>query len=87
MPVGTGEWDTDKGAEREVRREFSVGFTGDGVSSEGRAEMVFCCRAKKETEGLGLGEQRGEGWGSLPVWSVYFCSCSAYVWAVKLVRL
>lgn len=67
MPVGTGEWDTARGAGREVGREFSVGFTGDGGSSEGRQKLAFCCSARKDTEGLGLAEQRGEGWGSLPV--------------------
>lgn len=44
MPVGTGEWDTATGAGREVRREFSVGFTGDGaVVREG---LTWCSVAE-----------------------------------------
>lgn len=46
-----------------------MGSTGEVSSGEGRLQLVFCCSAGEEPEGLGLGEQKEQrrSAGRLPV--------------------
>lgn len=61
---------------RKIRREKSVGSTGDGIQEQGRLPQEFCSRIGAETQVLDLGKQREKRRvldglpGSLSAWSV-----------------
>lgn len=47
--------------EREVRRGWSIGCTGNVGRDEGRLQLVFCCSSRDET-GIGFGRTKRQEW-------------------------